>query len=150
MTDRYCRACGSPLSEHADVCPDCGVAPDVDDVGGETAYCRACGEEIKAAAEICPHCGVRQRPRPSSGATSDLESLFYENRGLVAAVASFFFPGLGQILNGQVLKGALLFVVFTASAFAILVGIGLVTTPLLLVYAVYDAYTVGRDLEAQP
>jgi len=59
------------------------------------SYCRECGERIKENAEMCPECGVRQKSPPNSR----------EKSTGVAVVASFLFVGLGQIYNGQVLKG---------------------------------------------
>jgi len=153
-TERYCRACGGSVAPDGELCRACGVATDTVEVGGQTAYCRDCGEEIRAAAEICPRCGVRQRPRPPStgGAgtetlTDDLERFVRENRGLVAAVASFLFPGLGQLLNGEVVKAIVVFALFVLATFAIVVGVGLLATPIVYGYAVYDAYRTGRRLE---
>lgn len=152
--ERYCRACGEAVDPDAEVCPACGVATDAVDVGDDPVHCRDCGEEIRAAAEICPHCGVRQRPRPRPGAlvdgetvTDDLERFVRENRGLVAAVASFLFPGLGQLLNGEVAKAIVVFAAFVLATFSVVVGVGLIATPLVYVYAIYDAYRTGRTLE---
>ncbi|WP_254534603.1 double zinc ribbon domain-containing protein [Halomarina litorea] len=148
-TERYCRACGESVAPDTDVCPHCGVGTRTTDVGTPMAYCRDCGEEIRSAAEICPHCGVRQQPAPASfgSVESDLESLFRRNRGVVAAVASFFFPGLGQLLNREVVKGLLVFVGFVAASFSIVFGVGLILAPAVFVYGVYDAYRTGKRLE---
>ena len=62
-------------------------------------FCKNCGKEIDDKAEICPHCGVR----------SKLSSTVTKNPGL-AAIISFFFPGLGQIYNGEIGKGILFIV----------------------------------------
>jgi RNA polymerase subunit RPABC4/transcription elongation factor Spt4/TM2 domain-containing membrane protein YozV len=148
-TDHYCRACGERVARDAEICSNCGVGAGTVDVGSETVYCRDCGEELRAAAEICPECGVRQRPPPSTvgSVESDLESFFYRNRGLVAAVASFLLPGLGQLLNREITKGLLVFGALVVASVAVVFGVGLLLVPLVYVYAVYDAYRTGRALE---
>jgi len=64
---------------------------------------------------------------------------FYKNPGL-AAVLSFFYMGLGQIYNGQIGKGIAFIVAYTVSWILIFVLIGLLTTPILWIYGMYDAY----------
>jgi len=63
-----------------------------------------------------------------------------KNPGL-AAVLSFFVPGLGQIYNGRIFDGIGLLVFYAISILLIFVyGIGLLTTPLLWLYGIYNAY----------
>ena len=62
-----------------------------------------------------------------------------KNPGL-AAVASFFFSGLGQIYNGEILKGVLLMVIQVINVLLMCVVIGLVTYPLVWIYGIWDAY----------
>lgn len=62
-----------------------------------------------------------------------------KNPGL-AAVASFFFVGLGQIYNGDILKGVLLMIVQVINVLLMFVLIGFVTYPLVWVYGIWDAY----------
>ena len=73
----------------------------------------------------------------------------YKNPGL-AAVLSFFFMGLGQIYNGQISKGILFIIAYTISLILIVVLIGIITTPILFIYGMYDAYksaeNINRDL----
>jgi len=64
-------------------------------------------EEIRPDAKICPKCGVEQTRTA------------LKNPGL-AAVASFFFAGLGQIYNGEIGKGVLLMVVQVLTYFYVL------------------------------
>ncbi|MFC6835660.1 zinc ribbon domain-containing protein [Halomarina ordinaria] len=149
LTDHtYCRSCGTDLPDDTDVCPECGVNVRTDDVGTPTAYCRTCGEEIKAAAEICPHCGVRQRSPPGS-ATADLSAFVAENRAIVAAAASFFLPGLGQLVNEEVGKGIVVFVAFLAATFSLVVLVGFLAVPVVWAYGVYDAYVTGKRLQEE-
>ena len=78
--------------------------------------------------------------------------VFYKNPGL-AAILSFFYMGLGQIYNGQIGKGILFIVVYTISWLLIFILIGLITTPILFIYGMYDAYKsaekINRDLARQ-
>lgn len=62
-----------------------------------------------------------------------------KNPGL-AAVASFFFSGLGQIYNGEILKGVLLMVIQVINVLLMFVVIGFLTYPLVWVYGIWDAY----------
>ncbi|MDH5561961.1 MAG: hypothetical protein OEY59_14010 [Deltaproteobacteria bacterium] len=50
------------------------------------------------------------------------------------------FVGLGQIYNGQILKGIIFIGIYIFSLFLIFVVIGLITTPLFWLYGIYDAY----------
>lgn len=62
-----------------------------------------------------------------------------KNPGL-AAVASFFFAGLGQIYNGDILKGVLLMIVQVINVLLMFLVIGFFTYPLVWVYGIWDAY----------
>jgi TM2 domain-containing membrane protein YozV len=65
-------------------------------------------------------------------------------------VLSFFYMGLGQIYNGQIAKGILFMIIYSLSLVMILVLIGIVTTPILFIYGMYDAYKsaekINRDI----
>ena len=64
---------------------------------------------------------------------------------LVRAVCSFFVPGLGQLMNGEIGKGLAILIIFMLIWIALLsVGIPLVQTIFAIVvrlFAAYDAYT---------
>ena len=60
----------------------------------------------------------------------------------VADVLSFFFPGLGQIYNGQILVGIIIFPL-TIALYFILIGF------FLHLYLVYDAYTYATKINNQ-
>lgn len=69
---------------------------------------------------------------------------FYKNPGL-AAVLSFFYMGLGQIYNGEIAKGIVFIVVYSLSFVLWLILIGMIITPILWIYGIYDAYkSAGR------
>lgn len=96
-------------------------------------FCRSCGKTIRNDAEICPYCGVRQIETQK------------KNPGL-AAIASFFFSGLGQIYNGEIGKGFLLIIVQIINVLLMFVVIGFITYPIVWGYGVYDAYKTAEKL----
>lgn len=73
--------------------------------------------------------------------------VFYKNPGL-AAVLSFFYMGLGQIYNGQLSKGILFIIAYTISCLLIFVIIGFITTPIMWIYGMYDAYKSAEKINS--
>jgi TM2 domain-containing membrane protein YozV len=69
----------------------------------------------------------------------------FKNAGL-AAVLSFFFMGLGQIYNGQFAKGIAFIIAYAISWLLVAVGIGMITTPILFFYGMYDAYKSAEKI----
>ena len=68
-----------------------------------------------------------------------------KNSGL-AAILSFFFPGLGQLYNGQFGKGILFFVINGINFFLAFVLIGFVTAGITALFASYDAYRSAEKI----
>lgn len=66
----------------------------------------------------------------------------------LAAVLSFFWPGLGQIYNGRIAKGLFLMVLAAVFGWLMVVVIGFVLYPILWVYAIYDAYKSAERINA--
>lgn len=110
----------------------------------ETKFCQHCGKKINKKAEICPKCGVRVKkppiytPKKSAG---------------LAAILSLFIPGLGQIYNGQIVKGIIILfvdIILTITAFvltAILIGIVLwLPVFIISLYAMWDAYETAKKI----
>ena len=73
--------------------------------------------------------------------------VFYKNPGL-AAILSFFYMGLGQIYNGQLSKGILFIIAYTISWVLMIVVIGFLTTPVMWIYGMYDAYKSAEKINA--
>ena len=100
-----------------------------------TVFCTNCGAEIDINAEICPECGVRPRSiyshMPSPG---------------LAAVFSFFCMGLGQIYNGQLIKGIIFTIIYGISIASTIILIGFITTPLLWIWGIFDAYKTAEKI----
>jgi len=70
---------------------------------------------------------------------------FYKNPGL-AAVLSFFYMGLGQIYNGQIAKGLVFIVAYTFSWILMIVVIGFLTTPVMWIFGMWDAYRSAEKI----
>jgi len=103
-----------------------------------TKFCPNCGAEIDAKAEICPKCGVRIRMRP------------YELKSPgVAAVLSALYVGLGQIYNGQILKGVLFMIFGFFFLVSTIVGIGFILYPILWIGSMLDAYFTARKINIE-
>jgi TM2 domain-containing membrane protein YozV len=66
----------------------------------------------------------------------------------LAAVLSFLIPGLGQIYNGQIVKGLIIVVVQAINVALMHVLIGFVSYPIVLVYAIFDAYRSAERINA--
>lgn len=79
--------------------------------------------------------------------TNTAPPVFYKNPGL-AAVLSFFYMGLGQIYNGQIAKGIFFIVLYSISIVMMMILIGFITTPILFIYGMYDAYKSAEKINA--
>lgn len=75
-------------------------------VPSDTKPCSFCGESILVAAKKCKHCGefLDEQLRKSRAQEATLSPAPSWTPG-IAAICSFFIPGLGQIYKGQVLNG---------------------------------------------
>lgn len=62
-----------------------------------------------------------------------------QNHG-VPALLSFFWPGLGQLIKGHVLRGIGIMALAFLAALSVLIGVGILLYPAVWIYATYDAY----------
>jgi len=67
----------------------------------------------------------------------------------LAAVLSFFICGLGQIYNGQIVKGLIFLVAYLISWWMMYIIVGFITTPILWIWGIVDAYRVAQKINAQ-
>ena len=135
-------------------------------------HCPHCHEHVSDMAEACPHCGealpiaVVQALSSALGAPSPQPFMStgwapthvtgISPRTYVAesstlrpwlAAALSLVCGLGQLYNGQVVKGLILLggaVAITAAIVVLQSSLAAVIAPLWWVYAIVDAYMVGR------
>jgi TM2 domain-containing membrane protein YozV len=124
-------------------------------------FCSGCGRQMDAAQQFCPGCGLKNpAPQPTSMVTSlgtgvapaqipaqQIIVVAEKSPGL-AAVLSFFWAGLGQIYNGEISKGILLMVAYVISCVLMAVVIGFITTPILWIYGMVDAYRTAEKFNA--
>lgn len=84
--------------------------------------------------------------------TNGPSPVFYKNPGL-AAVLSFFWMGLGQVYNGQIAKGVFFIILYGVSVLLMFILIGFITTPILWIWGMYDAYKsaekINQDLASR-
>lgn len=67
----------------------------------------------------------------------------------LALLGSFFFPGLGQLINGQVGKGIAMFVAYLVSIALVLAIIGFVLVPAIWIWSMVDAYSGAQQWNAR-
>lgn len=71
-----------------------------------------------------------------------------KNSGL-AAILSFLLPGLGQMYNGEVGKGVMIIIVQVVNIALMAIVIGFITGPLVMIWAIYDAYQTAERINQQ-
>lgn len=64
----------------------------------------------------------------------------------IAAVLSALFNGLGQIYNGQILKGIIFILIQGLNGFLTVIFIGYIFLPIVWVICVYDAYRSAQRI----
>ena len=67
----------------------------------------------------------------------------------LAAVLSFFISGLGQIYNGQILKGLIIIVVQVINGALTTILIGWIPLAIVWVWAIIDAYREAEKVNAR-
>ena len=58
----------------------------------------------------------------------------------VPAILSLVIPGLGQLIKGQIFKAIGIWVALAISSVMAYILIGLITTPIIYLWQIYDAY----------
>jgi TM2 domain-containing membrane protein YozV len=69
-----------------------------------------------------------------------------EKNPAVAAILSFFLMGLGQAYNGQIAKAVVFLILYAISIFLTFFIIGFVTTPILWIWSMVDAYSSSKKI----
>ncbi len=122
----------------------------------EIRYCKYCGEPIKKEdALFCEKCGKRLVEREVNEYVpekNDDQIIYHKNKYLTGILS--LYPGLGQLYNGQVLKGIIFFiitVILVNLEYSQLIGQniqGMFSLIYLIfhVYNIYDAYNNASNI----
>jgi len=115
-------------------------------------FCATCGSQVESAQGFCSRCGNRVASSQGAAAAPAMAPVqqvvlirTQKNPG-VAAVLSFFWAGLGQIYNGEIGKGVLLLIVYFFSCLMMWILVGFITTPILWIYGMIDAYKTAEKM----
>lgn len=125
-------------------------------------FCSGCGRQMDAAQQFCPGCGIKNPAPQSTGMVATAGAgvapaqqipaqqiiVVAEKSPGLAAVLSFFWAGLGQIYNGEITKGIVLMIAYVVSCVLIALVVGFITTPILWIYGMVDAYQTAEKFNA--
>jgi TM2 domain-containing membrane protein YozV len=124
-------------------------------------FCSACGRQMDAGQQFCAGCGTSNPAiQPTSMAATAGTAvapaqipaqqiiIVSEKSPGLAAVLSFFWAGLGQIYNGEIGKGILMMVAYVISCVMMGIVIGFITTPILWIYGMVDAYKTAEKFNS--
>jgi TM2 domain-containing membrane protein YozV len=108
--------------------------------------CSACGAGLSdPTAAFCPRCG-----NSIGGASGERVIIVRSAKSPgIAAVLSFFWCGLGQIYNGEIGKGIAMMIAYAISAFLMYILIGFITTPILWIWGMFDAYRTAERINRE-
>ena len=67
----------------------------------------------------------------------------------LALLGSFFVPGLGSLMNGNVGMGLLIFGAYVAGFFSLIILIGFLVIPAVWVWGMVDAYQGAKSWNAR-
>lgn len=108
-------------------------------------FCTKCGNANRDDAKFCRACSTALAA-PATTVRTPVPAA-PKSPG-VAAVLSFFVCGLGQIYNGQISKGILMIVAYMVSAMLIFLAVGIITTPILWIWGMVDAYSTAERINS--
>ncbi len=129
-------------------------------------FCPNCGKEIPEGSKFCSYCGFKlfngKIEDENILSESEKRKKIYDEQLLkakaaqkaqinlknpsLAVILSFFFMGLGQIYNGQIGKGILFIILYAISIALCWVIIGFITTPILWIIGMIDAYNTAKKI----
>src|SRR6478672_1843441 len=115
-------------------------------------FCSACGTEADASARHCGKCGNALGAAPAPYLAQQQPQVIMVRSGKssgLAAVLSFLWCGLGQIYNGQIGKGLAFAAIYFISFLMIFIVIGVITTPIMWVWGMVDAYKTAERLNRE-
>lgn len=109
------------------------------------SFCSACG--VEGSGSFCAGCGKSQglSPYVASEDPAILQMRAVGERLKTArhgtpALLSFFIPGLGQMMKGQLLLGVMVMIGMFVSALLCFAYVGFLLMPALWIWQLHDAY----------
>lgn len=119
-------------------------------------FCSNCGNSIHEKSNNCPNCGASL-----SAANEDISKTFnkiFDQTAqvlpkelkippIVAAILSFIIVGLGQMINGQLVKGIIMLTLKILIAYATGGLIGFFANFIFGILAALDAFKCSKKLE---
>lgn len=129
------------------ICSNCGCAIDEG-----ARFCQHCGEAAPEAAAAAQPEAQNQyaQAQPASGAQNMVTPDQCKLQPIVAAICSFLLVGLGQMINGQTVKGIVMLVgTMVGGGILTLLTLGLFAfvCPLIWIASALDAYFCAKKLE---
>ncbi|MCA9906837.1 MAG: hypothetical protein KC547_23440, partial [Anaerolineae bacterium] len=67
----------------------------------------------------------------------------------LAAILSFIIAGVGQIYNGEVVKGVIIIAVQILNVVLMGIVIGFITWPIVWIWSIYDAHKVAKRINEE-
>ncbi len=110
-------------------------------------FCESCGAPLKEGDKFCEQCGAATptapvtMPPPPVQPAPPVQGTNTGKNPVIPLILSFFFSGLGQVYNGETLKGIAIFI-GTIIGYMIFVIPGVI----VWVYGLYDAYTTAKKM----
>ena len=103
-----------------------------------TRFCSICGAPVPETAKFCNECGAGFTGPVFTGTAAARAGCRWQKSTFLAVAGSTFVPGLGQVYEGNILKGYLVF-------FGTFFGFFLFIIPGLIIwlYGIYDAYSTA-------
>ncbi len=110
-------------------------------------FCPGCGAPLQIGAITCGKCGRAVTAAPAQIATQVM--MVAPKSAGIALLASFFIPGLGTMMNGAVGKGVTILLLYIVSLALIFAVVGLLTTPIIWIWGMVDAYSGAKNWNTQ-
>ncbi|WP_297983416.1 zinc-ribbon domain-containing protein [uncultured Methanobrevibacter sp.] len=159
---KRCSVCGTELIRNEKFCPHCGQRTGLGGVHASSEGSFAGGfdsSEGSSAGGFDSSEANTNSDGSSAGQSGYSRGTFSDSQTnqrkpakkkhpILSLVLSFFYPGLGQIYNGETLKGiCFIFAAIILACSAFIIGaLGYILFWIFWVYALYNAYTVAKRI----
>jgi TM2 domain-containing membrane protein YozV len=150
---KFCYKCGEKIFEEAEICPKCGVRQTHPPGYAPPSQQPASGQTASGTPPQNPQPGLAPGGREGLGqqpqGTLAQPGAAYEEKKspAIAAIASFFWCGLGHVYCGDYMFGIMLMLVFPIIAF--ICSITIICIPAILLmwfWGMYDAYGLAQRI----